>query len=331
MSMLVTGAAGFVAAALVEEAARRGEAVIAVDRAPPPPQLAAAWAALPGPVTFETADVRDEAALADLFGRHRPATLVHGAAVTSGPAREASAPADILEINVVGVARTLQAARAAGVGRIVHLSSASAYGAAAFDGVALDEEATPSRPESLYSITKFAGERTALRLGQLWGVDVRVARLTAVFGRWERDTGVRDTLSPQFQATAAALRREEAVLDRPGLRDWIYVGDVADALLALRDAPSAAPVVNVGPGREWSVACWCGLLAERFPGFRWRLSEAGEPATIQLHGDSDRRPLAVERLAAAGYRSLWPLERSFQDYMAWVAAHPGMVAPSAAG
>ena len=53
MSMLVTGAAGFVAAALVEEAARRGEAVIAVDRAPPPPQLAAAWAALragvPGP------------------------------------------------------------------------------------------------------------------------------------------------------------------------------------------------------------------------------------------------------------------------------------------
>lgn len=331
MTMLVTGAAGFVAAALVEEAGRRGEAVVAVDRSAPPASLAAAWAALPGAVSFEPADVRDAESLRRVLERHRPAVLVHGAAVTSGPAREAAAPADILDTNVVGVARVLEAARAAGVRRVVHISSASAYGAAAFDGASLDEETTPCRPETLYSITKFAGERTALRLGSLWGMDVRVARLTAVFGRWERDTGVRDTLSPQFQATAAALRREEAVLDRPGQRDWIYVRDVAEALLALRDAAAAPPVVNVGTGREWAVACWCGLLAERFPGFRWRLADRGEPATIALHGDRDRRPLAVERLAGVGYRSQWRLERCFEDYVEWVAAHRELVVPTAAG
>ncbi|BBK38046.1 oxidoreductase [Allostella sp. ATCC 35155] len=330
MTMLVTGASGFVAAAIVEEAARRGEAVVAVDLASPPAVLAATAAALPGRVRFERADVRDADALAALFARHRPQVLVHGAAVTSGPEREAAAPSAILDVNVVGVARVLEAARAAGVSRVVHLSSASAYGVSAYDGPALDEEETPCRPESLYSITKFAGERTALRLGALWGMDVRVARLTAVFGRWERDTGVRDTLSPQFQATAAALRGEEVVLDRPGQRDWIYVRDVAEALVTLRDAPSAPPVVNVGPGREWSVACWCGLLAERFPRFRWRLADHGERATIALHGERDRRPLAVDRLAALGYRSQWRLERAFTDYIDWVEAHPELLQPSAA-
>ncbi|BBK41554.1 oxidoreductase [Allostella vacuolata] len=332
MTMLVTGASGFVAAALVEEAARRGESVVAVDRAAPPPELAAAWTALPGKVRFAVADVRDGAALADLLRQHAVDTLVHGAAITSGPQREAAGPAEVLEINVVGTARVLEAAHAAGVGRVVHLSSASAYGAAAFAGAALDEVETACQPESLYSISKFAGERTVRRLADLWGLDVRVARLTAVFGRWERDTGVRDTLSPQFQATALALRGGEAVLARPGQRDWIYVRDVADAVLALRDAAAVPPIVNVGPGREWSLACWCGLLAERYPRFRWRLAELGEPATVDLHGDRDRRPLAVARLASVGYRSGWTLQRSFADYATWVEAHSGLVIrPPSAG
>lgn len=327
MTMMVTGAAGFVAAALVEEALRRGEAVLAVDRAPPPAPLLAAWRSLPGTLHVEQADVRDTALLAGLMRRHAVTVLTHAAAVTSGPAREAAAPADILEINIVGVARTLEAARDAGVARVLHLSSGSAYGASVFSGTELDETATPCWPESLYSITKFAGERTALRLGGLWGLDVRVARLASVFGRWERDTGVRDTLSPQFQATAAALAGCEAVLPRHGRRDWVYARDVADALLALRDACRPDPVVNVGPGREWTIAEWCGLLAAHFPGFRWRLAAPGEPPTIELHGDRDRRPLAVARLAAAGYRSQWGLERSFSDYMGWVAAHTDLVIP----
>lgn len=327
MTMLVTGAAGFVAAALVEEAARRGGAVVAVDRSTPPAALAAAWAAMPGNVRFERADVRDRGVLADLFRRHGVTVLAHGAAITPGPAREASMPAEIMEVNVVGVARVLEAARDAGVARVIHLSSASAYGAAAYEGDLLDEVATPCRPESLYAVSKFAGERTARRLADLWGLDLRVARLTAVFGRWERDTGVRDTLSPQFQATAAALAGMPAVLDRPGQRDWIYVRDAAEALLALRDAPPPPPLVNIGRGREWSIACWCGLLAERFPDFRWRLAEEGEAATIDLHGARDRRPLAIDRLASIGYRSRWGLELSFADYIEWAVAHPGLVIP----
>lgn len=66
------------------------------------------------------------------------------------------------------------------------------------------------------------------------------------------------------------------------------------------------------------------------PRFRWRLADHGERATIALHGERDRRPLAVDRLAALGYRSQWRLERAFTDYIDWVEAHPELLQPSAA-
>ncbi|MGE0723144.1 MAG: SDR family NAD(P)-dependent oxidoreductase, partial [Alphaproteobacteria bacterium] len=243
MVLLVTGAAGFVAATLVETAAARGARVVAVDRAAPPADLAAAWSAQPGRVAVEVADVRDGGALADLMRRHGVRRLVHGAAITSGPAREAASPAEIMEINLVGTLRAIEAMRSAGLERAVVLSSASAYGAAAYAGDRLDEEATVCRPETLYAVSKFAAERAARRVADLAGLDLRVVRLTAVFGPWERDTGVRDTLSPPFQATRLALRGEPAILARPGRRDWIYSRDVAAAVLAVLDAAAPVPPV----------------------------------------------------------------------------------------
>ncbi|MCC7274656.1 MAG: NAD(P)-dependent oxidoreductase, partial [Alphaproteobacteria bacterium] len=134
-------------------------------------------------------------------------------------------------------------------------------------------------------------------------------------------------LSPQFQATALALAGGEAVLAREGRRDWLYARDAAEGLLALRDAPAPVPpLVNVAPGRETTVAEWCVRLAARYPGFRWRLAAPGEAPSVDLHGAQDRRPLAVARLASLGHHSVWDLDRSFADYVDWVAANRSLVA-----
>jgi len=61
--------------------------------------------------------------------------------------------------------------------------------------------------ESLHAISKFAAERVALRLRQLWQLDLVCARLGSVIGPWERDTGVRDTLSPHLQKLLPSGRR----------------------------------------------------------------------------------------------------------------------------
>src|SRR5690606_32841577 len=126
---------------------------------------------------------------------HLVTRLVHGAAVTSAAARERCEAERIVEVNLVGTLRALTAARRHAVRRVLYLSSGAVYGDNAFDRESLDEDADLPVPDTLYAITKYAAERSVLRCAGLWGIDVLVARLGSVFGRWEYDTGLRDTLS----------------------------------------------------------------------------------------------------------------------------------------
>ena len=181
--------------------------------------------------------------------------------------------------------------------RIINLSSAAAYGASAFRNALLDEE-TPCDPASLYAITKFASEKVAARLADLWQCDIISVRLSAVFGPWERSNDVRDTPSPQAQILAALQEGREATLSRPGVRDWIYAVDVAEAVTLLIEAPEAeASLYNISSGKEWPALQWGQELAALHPGFVCRLAEAGEAATVDLHSPADRAPLSVARLA----------------------------------
>ena len=241
-----------------------------------------------------------------------------GAAITADAARERVAPEAIARVNLVAVLTCLRAALGAGVGRVVFLSSASVYGENAVATPELDEIATPALPDSLYAATKFAAERAALRFHTAHGLDVIALRLSAVFGPWERDTGVRDTLSQIHQATRAALSGQAVVMDRNARRDWVYAADVGRAaVLAVQAAPSPAPrLCNIGPGVEWSVGEWCDRLAARVADFAWRI---GEPATIHNHGAVDRHPLAVARARETlGFEAAFDIEAAFEHYLAWL-------------
>lgn len=296
MKILIFGGSGFVGLNLAKAMLGAGHDVVAFDRAPVPEAAARVFAGLPGRFQARPGDVTDEAAVAAVV---QPGTdlVVMGAAITAGRERDASAPETILRVNLLAQVPVLAAARAAGVRRVVNLSSAAAYGAAGERVGELDEE-TPGDPVGLYAITKWASERVGARLGSLWDLDVVSLRLSGVFGPWERPTGVRDTLSPHCQILAAAAAGEPAILPRAGLRDWIYAPDVADAVLAVAEASSHGHgVYNVSTGRRFSMLDWGRRLAASFPGFVCRLAEPGEAATIDFHGPSDRAPLSVSRIA----------------------------------
>jgi UDP-glucose 4-epimerase len=250
--------------------------------------------------------------------------IILGAAITAGPAREASDPETVLQVNLLAQTPILIAARRFGVRRIINLSSAAAYGASAFRNALLDE-GTPCDPASLYAITKFASEKVAARLAALWQCEIISVRLSAVFGPWERSNDVRDTPSPQAQILAAMQEGREAVLSRPGVRDWIYAVDVAEAVTFLIEASTPHhPLYNISTGVEWPALQWGQELAALHPGFICRLADPGEAATVNLHGPADRAPLSVSRLTEEfGWRARFGCADSAADLSRWWTEHRG--------
>lgn len=260
----------------------------------------------------------DTAAVNALFAEHRPERLIAGAAITPSATREARAILPLVEVNILGALRTLEVGFAAGVQRAVFLSSASVYGDAEPVSGVLDELASFPRPTGAYGIAKFAAEQLALRMGLAKDVDIRVARIGTVFGPWERDTGLRDTLSQIHQVMELSGAGTEVVLPREGPRDFVYAPDVARVIATLLDAPEARGIFNIGLGMEWSVADWCRALAEQRP-LSWRIAAPGEAANVNYHAPNDRPPLAIRRLQDdLGVPPFSGLHEAMPRYLAWL-------------
>jgi nucleoside-diphosphate-sugar epimerase len=281
---------------------------------------------LPGRLEFRRVDVTDAAAVADLLAGNAIDRVIHGAAVTADATRERRAPRTIVDVNIGGVATVVEAAARHGVARIVVIGSIAAYGRLP-TGATVDEDAAKA-PATLYEISKFAGEGTALRLARLFGLDLVVARLGTVFGPWEHASGVRDTLSPVHQATACAWRGGTAVLPRPGRGNWHYAGDAADALVRLATAECCAHrVYNLGSPAGWTLLEWCERLRERFRGFDVTV-DPSRP-TVDLYGAAD-----PGRMSQARFRAEFPaatahdLEASFTAYLEHLRADDGFGMPA---
>jgi UDP-glucose 4-epimerase len=321
MRILIFGGTGFVGLNIAAALLARGHAVTLFDRAGLPPAAQKTLAHHADRLRTVQGDVTDRQAVEEVIAPGYEA-IVLGATITAGPEREAADPETILRVNLLAHVPVLSAARRSRVRRIINLSSGSAYGTSAFQSMPLDEE-TACSPVSLYAITKFASERVAARLAALWSCEIINVRLSAVFGPWERATGVRDTLSPQAQILAAMLQGREAVLPRPGVRDWIYATDVAEAVTLLIEAAKPKhQLYNISTGVEWSALQWGQQLGALHSGFNCRLAEADEAATVDLHGPADRAPLSVERLAQEfGWRARFGCAESAADLCVWWTQH----------
>ena len=323
MSILVFGGTGFVGLNIAATLLARGHAVTLFDRAGLPPAAARDFAAHADQLTVIQGDITDQNGVEQAIAAGHEAIIL-GAAITAGPEREASDPETILRVNLLAQTPVLTAARRFGVKRIINLSSAAAYGDAAFRNAVLDE-ATACDPVSLYAITKLASEKVAACLAGLWQTDIISVRLSAVFGPWERSNDVRDTPSPQAQILSALDAGREAVLSRPGTRDWIYAVDVAEAVSMLIEAERPKhQLYNISTGEEWSALQWGRELAARHPGFTCRLAKAGEAPTIDLHSPADRAPLSVARLAEEfGWRARFGCADSAAELSVWWKEHRG--------
>ncbi|MGE0752634.1 MAG: NAD-dependent epimerase/dehydratase family protein [Variibacter sp.] len=318
MSVLITGGTGFVGLNVADTLLAAGSDVVIFGQALPPDLLLAPLRKRPASLATEIGDIRDAAQLRDILSRHKVDRIVHGAAVTAGLDRERSQARTIVDVNVGGTIELFEAALRHGVTRVVALGTGSVFGTHDPSGPDLDEQRDSPVPESLYGISKYAAERIAIRYRETRRLDLCVARLGVVFGRYEYDTGVRDTLSVPFRLLHAAEAGKTVRVRRILPDDWVYACDVADAIIRLLDAPNLQPLYHVSAGRRWSVADWCGRLKEAFPRFAFELVEDGADADIGVPAPRRRPLFSTRRLREdTGFTPRFGPAEAFADYIKW--------------
>ena len=330
MTVLVTGGAGFIGINLAEELIARGRRVVLLD-----------WHDMPNPalkvlqkrdhsLSFIRGDVRDRKMLKGAFRDLGIKRVIHAAVITAGAARESREPNEIIDVNLRGTVNVLEAANAAKCQRVVYVSSGAAYGKTHDEGAPLREEISPSRPNDVYSVTKFAAEQTALRLGSLWGLHVVCVRVGSVCGPWEFDTGARDLLSPQLQVAKLAARGQLALLpEKEVWRDWVYSRDVAAGLVAVLEAGTPRHrFYHLSSGFDWqgSFPYWCETLKTIHPHFLWRIAASSEQPNVSFLLERDRAPMQIERIVQdIGFKPRYGPHEAYDDYVRWIERNQGFM------
>lgn len=322
MKTLITGGTGFVGLNVAEELLRSGEDVVLFSDSELMGHALQELSKLPGTLKTVYGDIADRAAIDAAFTEHHPDRVVHAAVITADEQRELRDFARIIDVNIKGTGHVLGAAATHGTRRVVYVSSGSAYGLSLLGDTMVSEE-TPPQPDTLYSVTKYASERVCARFRQLCALDVVCARLGSVFGPWERDTGVRDSLSLPFQIMRRAMADEDVVLPRrEPRRDWIYSRDAATAIMRLLYATALRyDLYNVAAGAEWPrfAENWCIRLRSVFAQLRYRIADADEAANITFLGESDRALMSNERLSSdTGFRATAAHEVVLDSYARWL-------------
>lgn len=316
---LVTGGLGFVGVHVMRVLLDAGHSVVSLDRDHPGEAHRRFLRGVEHRVQHLRADLTTpSAAWQDLVGE--PDVVVHTAAVTPlAPGEELASATTAVAVNVAATVEVLEVAAALGAPRIVHVSSGSVYGVPQGDLAAAPAllESSPLAPRTVYGITKAAADRLAQRYDELGACEVVVARLAQPYGPMERTTSSRSALSPVHDWAAAALAGkplevESGCLDRG--RDYLFVGDVAQALVALAVASSLPHrVYNVSNGVRTT-------LREVHDAVVAAVGDTGTAeGPVNLPGEAERPVLSPARLTAdTGWSATTGLEDGLAATLNWL-------------
>ena len=333
-SVLVTGAAGFIGAAVCERLLARGEQVVGIDNlntyydpALKHARLArVAAAAAPGAWSFERLDLEDGPAIAALFARIRPRLVIHLAA-QAGVRYSIDNPAAYLQSNLVGFGHMLEGCRHHGVEHLVYASSSSVYGGNT--NLPFTEHQPVNHPVSLYAATKKANELMAHTYSHLYGLPATGLRFFTVYGPWGRPD-----MAPMLFAKAILAGEPIRVFNHGRMRrDFTYIDDIVAGVIACADKPATAdpafepaapdPATSWAPHRLFNIGNSEPVELLRFIDL---LEQAlGRPAIRDLQpiqpGDVEATAADTQLLEAwVGFRPATPIELGVERFAQWYRA-----------
>ncbi len=242
--VLVTGGAGFVGVPLVGRLlASDAEVVILDDFSVRPRERLGHLAAHPR-LRIEVADVTDAAAVTRVVASIEPELCVHLAAIHSIPRCRAE-PATTIAINVLGTQRLIDALTLYAAGcRVLLASTADVY----MQTGGPHGEDSRTQPNNVYGLSKLSCESLLRFAGADGAIDPVVARFFNVYGPGDTNPHlVPDILSQLARGRTLSLGNLSP------RRDFVFVDDVADAVIGLLAVAPSGAIVNVGTGKSWSV------------------------------------------------------------------------------
>lgn len=307
MKAFVTGGAGFIGSTLADRLLADGWSVDVADdlSSGSLANLAAARSIGDRRFSFHRIDVRN-AAITDLIEARKPDVVFHLAAQADVRVSVARPQFDA-EVNVLGALNVFQGAVAAKVTKVVFASSGGTiYGS---PEQIPTPETHPQRPESPYGVAKKAAGDYLFAYRGLHGLDSAATAFSNVYGPRQDPHGEAGVVAI-FAGSLLARRRPTIFGTGEQTRDFVYVDDVADALV--RAAERGVGVINIGTGEETSVNELYASMA-RATGFNDPPSYA--PAR---RGELDRSALAIDRAASElGWKPFTSLDEGVARTLDW--------------
>ena len=316
MTILVTGAAGFIGAGVARALLDCGERVVGIDNlnAYYPVQLKRdRLARLTGDFAFVEGDFAEMPTLAALPGFDR---IVHLGA-QAGVRHSLTAPHEYVRSNLSGHLNVLELARARGVAHLVYASSSSVYGSNAKLPFAVGD--TVDHPVSLYAATKRADELMSDAYAHLFTIPQTGLRFFTVYGPWGRPD-----MAP-WLFTEAILRGQPIRLFNGGRmkRDFTYIDDIVAGVLAALDRPPGGTrphfIYNLGNDRAEELTHFVAII-EAATGKRAIVEEAPLPPgdVIATHADIDRTRHNLE------WSPTTTLDEGLPKFVDWFRGYTGL-------
>lgn len=313
--VIVTGAAGFIGMHTAERLLARGETVIGVDNFTPyyDPELKEARAArldAHDGFAIERIDIADHEAFDALVRRSGAKRIVHLAA-QAGVRYSIDNPFAYERSNLAGHLSVIEAARQNAVEHLVYASSSSVYGDRPLNGDGFKETDPTVSPVSLYAATKRSCELLSQSYAHLYGFPQTGLRFFTVYGPWGRP----DMAYFKFSEMIARGEAIEVYGEGKMARDFTYIDDIIDGVIAVLDAPPARgahEIYNIGDSQPVglmdmiaSLETALGLTAEK-------IMRPMQP------GDVTATYADISKLnAKTGYKPKVMLDEGLKRYAQW--------------
>lgn len=204
-------------------------------------------------------DLRDTQLLARVFAQYRFSAVIHLAAM-AGVRASVEEPELYYDVNLTGTLRLLEKSRQAGRPHFVFASTSSAYGRT--ERIPFCEDDTSDRPLAPYPASKRSAELLGHAYHHMHGMDFTALRFFTVYGPRNRP----DMLAHLALDACAGRRTLYLYQNGEMYRDWTYVGDIADGVVAAADRRLGYQIINLGRGEPVKLADFVSKVSAQHGG-----------------------------------------------------------------